>query len=529
MGRRSPLWFGLLLFAVLVPWSTASAQLDLRAKVDRYEPASLPEVRVWASVLRGTEPVPFDRVEQVSVYVNGNLAEDSDFESAADYGAPRAVAAVIDARVNFEWNTAREAIAPAFLDLPGDSLGAVHIFTHGVQSLPEAKDELWTTEPATLVENLAGLDLKDGGQPLLRLAVREALLRFPLARGYAAEDETDPLPELPEDMEFPEDRVLYVIADGELVGSGSDTVSRQLKSLVALARRRGVRVMTFGVADGLRASNLWVLEALARKTGGTFRRAPLVNTIGKSLDEAARELDNRLVITAEAPDVRPRDQLGFTLKVKVTGSGVRTTRDYAARAVNVLGPVDRLLDALGDKWEGLNFWIRMAITIGAAVVVLVIVLVIVLLRLRKAARAREAANQARQDELAQRKPCPVCGNVMMPEWTECLFCAQTRQAQRPMRFRLVGRSGNFAGRALRFDKNLVVFGATANCDVYLPEHGVSPEHCGLRDRGDGEFVLSDFNTSGGTWVNGERITQASLSEGDVLRVGASEFVFGVES
>jgi len=119
--------------------------------------------------------------------------------------------------------------------------------------------------------------------------------------------------------------------------------------------------------------------------------------------------------------------------------------------------------------------------------------------------------------------------VMMPEWTECLFCAQTRQAQRPMRFRLVGRSGAFAGRALRFDKHLVVFGSMGNADIHLPEHGVAPEHCGLRDRGDGEFLLSDFNTPGGTWVNGERITQATLSEGDVLRVGASEFVFGVES
>lgn len=530
---RLRLWpvLGLMLAVPFVVGNVtpAAAQQGLRAKVDRYEPVSLPDARIWVSVLRGGEPVPYDRVEQVSVYVNGTLSDDVDVESAAEHGAPRAVAAVIDARIPHEWRMARQAIAPAFEDLPDGSLAAVHGFTHGVKSLPEADDELWTAEPSLLAENLASLDMDEGGQPLLRLAVREALLRFPLAPGRSAADEPDPLPDLPEDLEFPGDRILYVIADGELVGRGSDTVSRQLKSLVGLARRRGVRIMTIGVADGLRASNLWVLEALARKTGGTFRRAPLVNTIANSVREAVDELDSRLVITADAGEVRPRDPLGFTVKVKVVGSGVRTTRDYSARAVNVLGPIDRLLDTIGDKWEGLAFWIRMVITIGAAVLVLLIVLLVVFLRLRKAAKARDAAAAERQADLAQRKPCPVCGNVMMPEWTECLFCAQQRQAQRPMRYRLVGRAGAFAGRALRFDKNLVVFGATANCDIHLPEHGVAPEHCGLRDRGDGEFLLSDFNTSGGTWVNGERITQASLSEGDVVRVGASEFVFGVES
>jgi pSer/pThr/pTyr-binding forkhead associated (FHA) protein len=62
----------------------------------------------------------------------------------------------------------------------------------------------------------------------------------------------------------------------------------------------------------------------------------------------------------------------------------------------------------------------------------------------------------------------------------------------------------------------------------VPERRVAEEHAGLRDRG-AEFVLTDFNTDLGTFVNGQRITQTALHEGDVIRIGDTEFVFGVES
>ena len=115
----------------------------------------------------------------------------------------------------------------------------------------------------------------------------------------------------------------------------------------------------------------------------------------------------------------------------------------------------------------------------------------------------------------------------MPDWTECLFCAQAQAAVKPMRFRLTGRSGIWAGQVHRFDKDLVTLGAAPTCDIQVLDRGVQAEHCGLRDRGD-EFLLTDFATDIGTWLNGERVTQSPLGEGDVIRVGECEFVFGVE-
>lgn len=508
----------------------APAAADVRLKVDRYEAATLPEVKLWVTLLDGEDPIRPDRIELLSVFANGDLLEDVDAETAAEHDEPMAVAAVLDARLPQQWKATREAIAAAFDDLPGGSLGAVRVFNFGIKAVPEDADAPWFDEPDKLAPTLRDIEA-GGGESFLYTAMREALQQFPLRPGLEADKDDGKLPPPPKDGEdpFPTDRVLYVVADGQMKVRPDERPTQRLQELVYLARRRGVRIMAIGVADTERAKNLWVLETLARKTGGTYRRAPLVNRTGPTVAEAAEELRMRQVITADVPELRRGDPVSFSVRAKLKTGETRTTRDYTDRAENVLSLWDRAVDAASNKWEGLPVWARVLITVVAAVLVVAIVLLIVLLRLRKAAKARDKERAAREAELALRKPCPVCGNMMMPNWKDCLFCAQARAAQRPMRFRLVGRSGSYAGQALRFDKGLVIFGAAPGCDIHLPEHGVSREHCGLRDRGEQEFLLSDFNTDGGTWVNGERITQARLNEGDVVRVGASEFVFGIES
>lgn len=521
-------WF-IALLALLAAGPAAAQSLQLRAKVDRYEPMNLPDVRIWATALFGTAPVPADTVEQISLDINGDIIDDVEVESAAEHGAPRAVAVVVDGRTSLHLRAVIDALPRVLGALPDDSLGAVHVLSRALDSYPGPKEAPWSADPASFAPTLAEARLTDGGEPALNLAIYEALTRFPLAHDVDEKDETEPRPKLEDEAAFPADRVLYVVGDGQFNMARPGDIAREVQSLIALARRRGVRIMGVGLTDEVLSEHIWIVEALARKTGGTYRRALSSNDVPKALRDAADELDNRLVITAEAEDVRSQDELRFVLTLKVAKRGNRTTRPYLAIAGNIPGPLDRLLDTIGTRWEGLSWLIQTLITVAVLVVGLIIALIVVLIRVRRARKRDAAEQEQRRVALENRKPCPVCGNKMMPEWTECLFCARSQQAQRPMRFRLVGRAGVFAGQALRFDKNLVIFGAAKSCDIYLPDHGVAAEHCGLRDRGDGEFLLSDFNSPGGTWVNGERITQSALAEGDVVRVGTSEFVFGVES
>src|SRR5947209_1310782 len=62
-----------------------------------------------------------------------------------------------------------------------------------------------------------------------------------------------------------------------------------------------------------------------------------------------------------------------------------------------------------------------------------------------------------------------------------------------------------------------------------PEHGicltdprVSRVHCWVRHEGN-RLVLGDNNSTLGTWVNEERITERALQNGDVLRIGDTLF------
>lgn len=496
-----------------------------RVKIDRYESASLPQVKLWVSLLDDTLPIPPKSVRNVSVFADGDLVTgDIEWEIASEREMPIAASAVIDARGTDRWESAQRAMKVLMDNLPDDSM-AFAIVTHdGARRIPKSD---WTEKPSEIPPSLRSI--KSGGEePQLFRAVRMALRAYPLAEGYEPEPdgEVEFQPMQKEgDPPFPFDRVLFLIGDGELE-SGDDRAHQQIGKLIKMARRRGVRIMSIGVTTGSDSEELWSLRTLARKTGGTYRRADL--EMGEVAKEVSLELGNRMIITAELDGFGREDEVAFQVKV-TSARGEDFSRDFVAKLGNVLGFWARLGDTIADAWEGLPWWGRLLIVLGASLIGAIIVLLVVWRKAKKAAAARQAANEERQAELDARRPCPICTQMMLPDWTECLFCKRSQVAERPMRFRLIGRAGVWMGQALRFDKELITFGAGPECDVQIVDRGVSIQHAGLRDRGDEEFVLTDFNIDGGTFVNGERIDQIPLDEGDLIRVGECEFVFGIES
>jgi len=63
------------------------------------------------------------------------------------------------------------------------------------------------------------------------------------------------------------------------------------------------------------------------------------------------------------------------------------------------------------------------------------------------------------------------------------------------------------------------------CQLLLDDPSVSKRHARIVRSGD-RFVLADLSSTNGTQVNGQRTLQpATLKEGDVIRIGAREFLF----
>lgn len=91
-----------------------------------------------------------------------------------------------------------------------------------------------------------------------------------------------------------------------------------------------------------------------------------------------------------------------------------------------------------------------------------------------------------------------------------------------MRLALTIDSGSLANQRFELDSGFLTIGRTANCSVRfdpLHEKIASKQHAFIEGRDD-EFFIIDNNSTNGTFVNGERIERARLSDGDVVQFGS---------
>src|SRR5512144_3451508 len=83
-----------------------------------------------------------------------------------------------------------------------------------------------------------------------------------------------------------------------------------------------------------------------------------------------------------------------------------------------------------------------------------------------------------------------------------------------------------AERRETFDRTEINVGRVQGNDLMLPKGNVSKRHARLLFR-DGRFIVTDLNSTNGTYVNRRRITQATIvREGDRIYVG--DFVLRIE-
>ncbi|MBL8769250.1 MAG: sigma 54-interacting transcriptional regulator, partial [Planctomycetes bacterium] len=71
---------------------------------------------------------------------------------------------------------------------------------------------------------------------------------------------------------------------------------------------------------------------------------------------------------------------------------------------------------------------------------------------------------------------------------------------------------------LAFTKERITFGRAAGNDVVVNDAQVSRTHCVLERTGD-RFRIVDLGSQNGTFVNGDRVPEATLKAGDSIRVG----------
>ena len=73
-------------------------------------------------------------------------------------------------------------------------------------------------------------------------------------------------------------------------------------------------------------------------------------------------------------------------------------------------------------------------------------------------------------------------------------------------------------------RDIVMIGRSPSNQIVIDHPTVSPQHAALLRAGD-SYSLKDLNSTNGTQINGEFVTDAELKEGDTIRFGSVIAVF----
>jgi serine/threonine protein kinase len=90
--------------------------------------------------------------------------------------------------------------------------------------------------------------------------------------------------------------------------------------------------------------------------------------------------------------------------------------------------------------------------------------------------------------------------------------------------KLVVLAGPDEGRIFPLSNEILLLGRSRATDSYLLDPHVSRVHCQVLPE-NGKHVLVDFDSAGGTFVNGKQVNRHELQVGDLVRIGTTHLQF----
>jgi serine/threonine protein kinase len=94
--------------------------------------------------------------------------------------------------------------------------------------------------------------------------------------------------------------------------------------------------------------------------------------------------------------------------------------------------------------------------------------------------------------------------------------------------KIIVLAGPDEGRVFPLGTEPLLFGRSRATDLHLTDPHVSRVHCQVLPEGD-QYVLVDFDSGSGTFVNGKEVQRHVLKSGDLIRIGGTHMQYVVDA
>jgi len=98
------------------------------------------------------------------------------------------------------------------------------------------------------------------------------------------------------------------------------------------------------------------------------------------------------------------------------------------------------------------------------------------------------------------------------------FEGKQNEEERPLMGWLAITEGDHEGEAFHFYEGRNVIGSSPQCHMMISDEGIQSQHFGVRIDSK-RWMLTDFDTDGGTFLNGKRVYRNELQDGDRIKIG----------
>ena len=111
------------------------------------------------------------------------------------------------------------------------------------------------------------------------------------------------------------------------------------------------------------------------------------------------------------------------------------------------------------------------------------------------------------------------------DWDDDTKISAKEDIQKPVvqdrdRAYLIVLAGNSVGEMYKISKSETVIGRGSQADIHVVDDGISRRHAMIVHSNEA-VVVKDLGSTNGTFCNGERITEHTLSDGDKIQVGST--------